>query len=183
LAHYWAFKDIARGTRLGIVLQLGAWSSAKAKREIKSPKIHLMGLATALRRETSNSFGIAADPTALGALFETFVFTELEKSLPFLHACSLPLAPPSSGLFRLVRRCLAGALPHLEIRLRAPMCEFLTVKPSRAPGAKGLADPLGRAFCLPVNVQTLQTMILVPADAAERNHLPQIVLANGETHQ
>jgi len=73
-------------TRLGIVLRLGAWSSAKAKREIKSPKLHLMdtGLATALRSEDSSSFGIDADPTVFGSLFETFVFTELEKSLPFL---------------------------------------------------------------------------------------------------
>jgi predicted AAA+ superfamily ATPase len=73
-------------TRLGIVLRLGAWSSARAKREIKSPKLHLMdtGLASALRGEDTDSFGIAADPTALGSLFETFVFTELEKSLPFL---------------------------------------------------------------------------------------------------
>jgi predicted AAA+ superfamily ATPase len=73
-------------TRLGIVLRLGAWSSANAKREIKAPKLHFMdtGLATALRGEDADSFGIAADPEAFGALFETFVFTELEKSLPFL---------------------------------------------------------------------------------------------------
>lgn len=73
-------------TRLGIVLRLGAWSSAKAKREIKAPKLHFMdtGLATALRGEDAHSFGITADPEAFGALFETYVFTELEKSLPFL---------------------------------------------------------------------------------------------------
>jgi predicted AAA+ superfamily ATPase len=73
-------------TRLGIVLRLGAWSSSKAKREIKAPKLHLMdtGLAAALRGEDAGSFGIGADPTALGSLFETFVFVELEKSLPFL---------------------------------------------------------------------------------------------------
>lgn len=73
-------------TRLGIVLRLGAWTSSKAKREIKSPKLHLMdtGLATALRGEDASSFGPLADPGALGAVFETFVFTEIEKSLPFL---------------------------------------------------------------------------------------------------
>jgi predicted AAA+ superfamily ATPase len=72
-------------TRLGIVLRLGAWSSARAKREIKAPKLHFMdtGLATALRGEGSDSFGIDGDPSAFGALFETFIFTELEKSLPF----------------------------------------------------------------------------------------------------
>ena len=73
-------------TRLGIVLRLGAWTSSKAKREIKSPKLHLMdtGFATALRGEDAGSFGALADPGALGALFETFVFTEIEKTLPFL---------------------------------------------------------------------------------------------------
>jgi len=73
-------------SRLGIVLRLGAWTSSKAKREIKSPKLHLMdtGFATALRGEDASSFGPLADPGSLGALFETFVFTEIEKSLPFL---------------------------------------------------------------------------------------------------
>lgn len=73
-------------TRLGIVLRLGAWTSSKAKREIKAPKLHVMdtGLATALRGEDADSFGLDADPTSLGALFETFVFVELEKALPFL---------------------------------------------------------------------------------------------------
>jgi predicted AAA+ superfamily ATPase len=73
-------------TRLGVVLRLGAWSSSRAKREIKAPKLHFMdtGIATAIRGETSESFGIDVDPTALGALFETFVFVEIEKSLPFL---------------------------------------------------------------------------------------------------
>jgi uncharacterized protein len=57
----------------------------KAKREVKSPKLHLMdtGLATALRGEDSGSFGIDADPTAFGSLFETFLFTEFEKTPAF----------------------------------------------------------------------------------------------------
>jgi len=72
-------------TKLGIVLRLGAWASSGPRREIKASKLHFLdtGLATALRGEDSTSFGIDGDPTALGALFETFVFTELEKSLPF----------------------------------------------------------------------------------------------------
>ncbi|MGH6947447.1 MAG: ATP-binding protein [Kiloniellales bacterium] len=73
-------------TKLGIVLRLGAWSSSKARREIRSPKLHFMdtGIATALRGEDSNSFGLKGDPEAFGALFETLVFTEIEKSLPYL---------------------------------------------------------------------------------------------------
>lgn len=73
-------------SRLGIVHRLGAWTSSGAKREIKAPKLHFLdtGCATALRGEASGSFGLGADPTALGHLLESFVFTELEKSLPFL---------------------------------------------------------------------------------------------------
>jgi predicted AAA+ superfamily ATPase len=72
-------------TRLGIVYRLGAWSSTRPGREIKASKLHLMdtGLASALRGEDSSSFGVTGDPAAFGALFETFVFTEIEKSLPY----------------------------------------------------------------------------------------------------
>jgi len=44
-----------------------------------------MGCATALRGEDAHSFGLGADPVALGHLLESFVFCELEKSLPFLN--------------------------------------------------------------------------------------------------
>ncbi|ANT54414.1 DUF4143 domain-containing protein [Mesorhizobium amorphae] len=87
-------------TRLGIVLRLGAWSSARAKREIKAPKLHFMdtGLATALRGEGSDSFGIDGDPSAFGALFERFIFTELEKSLPFQsNRCRYGIGAPASA--------------------------------------------------------------------------------------
>jgi predicted AAA+ superfamily ATPase len=72
-------------TRLGIIHRLGAWTSSGSRREIKTPKLHFMdtGCATALRGEDSNSYTLGADPTALGRILETFVFTELEKSLPF----------------------------------------------------------------------------------------------------
>jgi predicted AAA+ superfamily ATPase len=43
------------------------------------------GCATALRGEDTASFGFAADPVALGHVLESFVFCELEKSLPFLN--------------------------------------------------------------------------------------------------
>ncbi len=71
--------------RLGIVHRLGAWTATGARREIKAPKLHFLdtGCATALRGESSESFGLGGDPQALGHLLETFVFCELEKSLPF----------------------------------------------------------------------------------------------------
>lgn len=72
-------------SKLGIIHRLDAWTSSRAKRGIKSPKLHFLdtGCATALRGENSSSFGPGADPTALGHLLETFVFVELEKSLPY----------------------------------------------------------------------------------------------------
>jgi predicted AAA+ superfamily ATPase len=74
-------------SRLGIVHRLGAWTSSGARKEVRAPKLHFMdtGCATALRGEDANSFGLGADPTALGHLLESFVFCELEKSLPFLN--------------------------------------------------------------------------------------------------
>lgn len=73
-------------SRLGVVHRLGAWTASGARREIRSPKLHLMdtGCATALRGEDRRSFGLRADPVALGHILETFVFCELEKSLPLL---------------------------------------------------------------------------------------------------
>lgn len=72
-------------SQLGIVHLLGAWRSSRTRREIKAPKLHFLdtGCATALRGEDASSFGLEADPTALGKLLETFAFVELEKSLPF----------------------------------------------------------------------------------------------------
>jgi predicted AAA+ superfamily ATPase len=73
-------------SRLGIVHRLGAWTASGARKEVRSPKLHFMdsGCATALRGEDTNSFGLGADPVALGHVLESFVFCELEKSLPFL---------------------------------------------------------------------------------------------------
>lgn len=75
-------------SRLGIVYRLPAWTTSKAKRDVKAPKIHLMdtGCTTAIRNETAETFAPGADPTALGPILETFVFAELEKTLPLLNA-------------------------------------------------------------------------------------------------
>ncbi|MDZ4838319.1 MAG: ATP-binding protein [Candidatus Melainabacteria bacterium] len=73
-------------SRLGIVHRLGAWTSSGGKREIRAPKLHFLdtGCATSLRGEDRGSFGLGADPVALGHLLESFVFIELEKSLSHL---------------------------------------------------------------------------------------------------
>src|SRR5262249_16209581 len=73
-------------SRLGIVHRLGAWTASGARKEVRSPKLHFMdtGCATALRGEDHATFGPRADPSSFGPLLESFVFCELEKSLPFL---------------------------------------------------------------------------------------------------
>lgn len=73
-------------SRLGIMHRLGAWTASGARKEVRSPKLHFMdtGCASALRGEDAHSFGLRADPAALGHILETFVFCELQKSLPLL---------------------------------------------------------------------------------------------------
>lgn len=79
-----AYLDVL--VRLGVLHLLGAWAPSRARREIRAPKLHIMdtGCATALRGEDRASFGLGTDPVALGAVLESFIFTEIEKSLPFL---------------------------------------------------------------------------------------------------
>ena len=64
----------------------GAGSSGLTGREVKRPKIHILdtGIATAVRGEDGSSFDIPqGNPTALGPILETFVYTELDNSLPY----------------------------------------------------------------------------------------------------
>ena len=71
--------------RLGLFIKLGAWASGEAGREIKNAKHHFAdtGIASALRNLTPRSFDIDADPSALGGLLESFVFSELFRSAPY----------------------------------------------------------------------------------------------------
>lgn len=73
-------------SKLGIVHRLGAWTSSGAGKEVRSPKLHFLdtGCATALRGEDSRSFDLGAHPDALGHVLESYVYTELEKTLPLL---------------------------------------------------------------------------------------------------
>jgi hypothetical protein len=70
--------------RLSIIRRLGSWASGETHREIRHPKLHLMdtGLLCALRNLSAVSFGPNANPPALGAVLETFVFGEVAKCLP-----------------------------------------------------------------------------------------------------
>ncbi|UEM06909.1 ATP-binding protein (plasmid) [Skermanella rosea] len=70
--------------RVGLVSRLPSWSPSATRRDLSVhwPKLHLldMGCASAIRGETPASFELGADPTALGAILESYVYTELEKT-------------------------------------------------------------------------------------------------------
>lgn len=74
--------------RVCMIQRLPAWASSEAKRAIHSPKLHFLdtGCATALRNQTASSFEIGADPTALGAILESYVHQELEKTLSLTNS-------------------------------------------------------------------------------------------------
>ena len=70
--------------RLSIISRLPAWASGEVGRDVRHPKSHLTdtGIVSALRGITVSDFTLGKDQTALGSLFETYVYTELLKSLP-----------------------------------------------------------------------------------------------------
>jgi hypothetical protein len=74
--------------RVCMIQRLPAWASSTVKRSVRRSKLHFLdtGCATSLRNETADSFDIGANPTALGAILESFVYQELEKTLAFTHS-------------------------------------------------------------------------------------------------
>jgi len=74
--------------RLSLITKLGAWTSGEGKREIRQPKYHFVdtGIACALRRFTDATFSVDGTPAALGGLLETFVVSQLQRSLPMQGA-------------------------------------------------------------------------------------------------
>ncbi|MCY3983822.1 MAG: ATP-binding protein [Roseovarius sp.] len=70
--------------RLSVVVKLDAWASGEGKREIKNPKYHFVdsGVLCALRHFDEHAFDIGGDPTALGAVLESFVLNELLRAAP-----------------------------------------------------------------------------------------------------
>ena len=71
--------------RLSLITRLPAWTSGEAGRDIRHPKSHFVdsGVAAALRGLTAGDFVLGKDQTPLGSLFETYVFSELLKNLPY----------------------------------------------------------------------------------------------------
>ncbi|MGB5558172.1 MAG: ATP-binding protein [Paracoccaceae bacterium] len=74
--------------KLSVVVKLGAWASGEGKREIKNPKYHFVdsGVLCALRHFGENAFDIGADPSAFGAVLESYVLNELLRTAPMQDA-------------------------------------------------------------------------------------------------
>ena len=70
--------------RLSLIIKLGAWTSGEGKREVKNAKYHFAdsGLASALRRFNTTTFDIEENPTALGGMLESYIFSEFVRALP-----------------------------------------------------------------------------------------------------
>ena len=70
--------------RLSLMARLPAWTSGEVGRDIRHPKAYMTdtGIVAALRSMGPRTFLADANPTALGPVLETFVYTELLKSLP-----------------------------------------------------------------------------------------------------
>lgn len=70
--------------RLSLIIKLGSWTSGEGKREVRNAKYHFVdsGLASALRRFNTTTFDVGENPTALGGILESYIFNELQRSLP-----------------------------------------------------------------------------------------------------
>ena len=72
--------------KLMLVIEVDAWTSSDAKREIKQPKFHFLdtGLNCALQSFNENSFKLGSPSVKqLNGLLESFVFNELCRMLPY----------------------------------------------------------------------------------------------------
>lgn len=74
--------------RVCMIQRLPSWASSGVKKAVHWPKLHFLdsGCAAALRNESKESFDLSADPTALGALLESFVYQELKKTLSLTNS-------------------------------------------------------------------------------------------------
>jgi predicted AAA+ superfamily ATPase len=67
--------------RLGLMQRVGSWADSPSARDIRRPRMHMLdtGLACALRGEDAVCLLAPTAHASVGALMETWVFTELQK--------------------------------------------------------------------------------------------------------
>lgn len=71
--------------RLSMITKLGSWASSESKREIRNAKYYFTdsGILSAVRKFSDRSFDPNNNPTAFGAVLESYVVNELLRSLPY----------------------------------------------------------------------------------------------------
>lgn len=74
--------------RLSMISKLSAWASSESKREIRNAKYHFTdsGIVCAVRKLSDRSFDPDNNPTAFGAVLESYVVNEILRSLPYQDA-------------------------------------------------------------------------------------------------
>lgn len=127
--------------RMFVIRRVRAWHRNDLKRLVKTPKLHFLdsGLLAALRRVTEED--IENDRSKLGAVLESFVFSELSKHV------GLSSDPVSISHLRdrdqvevdfVLEK--AGRVVGIEVKAAA------SVKPEDLRGLRRMQDVTGRAF-------------------------------------
>lgn len=72
--------------RLNFLVKLEAWATGEHHKDVKNPKYHFVdsGLLCSIRRLSESAFGLGANPSLFGSVFESYVVNELLRTLPFL---------------------------------------------------------------------------------------------------
>lgn len=159
--------------RVCLIQRLPSWAPSSAKRAVHWPKLHFLdtGCASALRNETQASFDFSANPASLGSMLETFVYQELEKTLPLVGShWRLAHWRSDNAEIDIVAECPGRSLALFEIKATSSVSSsdfksidwFLKDGPGKAYGARavGIVVYLGdqvltmgpRKICLPLSI-------------------------------
>jgi predicted AAA+ superfamily ATPase len=108
---------------LFLVRRIQAWSGDEVQRLVSSSKLHFLDsglLASTLRLATA---GLAIDRTAFGPVLESFVYSELIKSVPYTHShafitFAIGTMSKSISCWKTASAALLQRKPHLLHPLR-----------------------------------------------------------------
>jgi predicted AAA+ superfamily ATPase len=128
--------------RLFLLQQVRPWFSNRLSRLIKSPKLHMLdsGLLATLRGATAAK--IAEDRTNLGPLLESFVFSEVLKSLTWSEARAhvAHFRTKDQDEVDLVLEDTRGRIVGIEVKSAA------TLRPKDFSGLRKLEEAAGAKF-------------------------------------
>ena len=128
--------------RMFLLRRLRAWHSNRARRLFKTPRLHFIDSGMLAALHDVDEKVLAADRSRMGPLLESFVFSELLKSLPHCgFALRLSHYRDKDGHeVDFVIENLGGRTVGLEVKAAA------TVQPRDFRGLRRLAAAVGRKF-------------------------------------